>query len=127
MFGREYSEDLVAQHDPLGLLDLLASVVRLTADSIWRAYRDFIFPRYRVDEVIVSGGGVHNRTLMARLCELFAPIPVRTLEDLGLSSDAKEAVAFAILANETIAGNPGNVPSATGALRPVVLGKIVPP
>jgi anhydro-N-acetylmuramic acid kinase len=52
---------------------------------------------------------------------------VRTLEDLGLSSDAKEAIAFAILANETIAGNPSNVPSATGALRPVVLGKIVPP
>lgn len=127
MFGREFSQELVQAHDPLGLLDLLASVVRLTADSIHRAYRDFIFPRYKVDEVIISGGGVHNRTLMARLRELFAPVPVRALEDLGLSSDAKEAVAFAILANETIAGNAGNVPSATGALRQVVLGKIVPP
>jgi len=127
MFGRAFSQVLVEQYDPLALLDLLATVVRLTADSIFRAYRDFIFPRYRVDEVIVSGGGVHNRTLMGRLRALFHPIPVRTLEDLGLSSDAKEAVAFAILANETISGNPGNVPSATGALRPVVLGKIVPP
>jgi anhydro-N-acetylmuramic acid kinase len=127
MFGRAYSEDLVRSHDPLGLLDLLATAVRFTADSIWRAYCDFVFPRYKVDEVIVSGGGVHNKTLMARLRALFAPVPVLTLEDLGLSSDAKEAVAFAILANETIAGNAGNVPSATGALRPVVLGKIVPP
>lgn len=127
MFGREFSEELVRGHDPLGLLDLLATVVRLTADSIARAYRDFIFPRYKVDEVIVSGGGVHNRTLMERLRAELAPIPVRSLEDLGLSSDAKEAVAFAILANETIAGNPGNIPGATGALRPAVLGKIVPP
>ncbi len=127
MFGSEYSEKLVESYDPLALLDLLATVVCFTAESIVRAYRDFIFPRYRPGEIIVSGGGVHNRTLMARLRELFAPIPVRTLEDLGLSSDAKEAVAFAILANETIAGNAGNVPSATGALRPVVLGKIVPP
>jgi len=128
MFGRQFSAELIQGYDPLVLLDLLATVVRLTADSIaYRAYRDFVFPRYPVDEVIVSGGGVHNRTLMARLRELFGATPVRTLEDIGLSSDAKEAVAFAILANETIAGNPGNVPSATGALRPVVLGKIVPP
>ena len=129
LFGRAYGEELVKAHDPLGMLDLLATVVALTADSIWHAYRDFILPRYKVDELIVSGGGVHNATLMARLRDVFAParIPVRALEDLGLNSDAKEAIAFAILANETIAGNPGNVPSATGALRPAVLGKIVPP
>ena len=127
MFGREFSQSLVEQYDPMRLLDLLATTVRFTADSIARAYRDFIFPRFKVDEVIVSGGGVHNATLLGRLREQLAPVPVRTLEDLGLSSDAKEAVAFAILANETIAGNPSNVPGATGALRPVVLGKIVPP
>ncbi|HVY62397.1 MAG TPA: anhydro-N-acetylmuramic acid kinase [Planctomycetota bacterium] len=127
MFGREFSQKLVDEYDPMRLLDLLATVVRFTADSIARAYRDFIFPRFKVDEVIVSGGGVHNLTLLGRLREALAPVPVRTLEDLGLSSDAKEAVAFAILANETIAGHPSNVPSATGALRPVVLGKIVPP
>lgn len=127
MFGQAYSQALVDAYDPLRLLDLLATVVCFTADSIARAYRDFIFPRYKVDEVIVSGGGVHNATLLSRLRAALAPVPVRSLEDLGLSSDAKEAVAFAILANETIAGNPSNVPGATGALRPVVLGKIVPP
>ncbi len=90
------------------------------------AYERFVLPHHEVSEVIVSGGGVHNRTLMGRLAERLAPLPVRPLDELGLSSDAKEAVAFAILANETIAGNPGNVPRATGARRPVVLGKLVP-
>ncbi len=127
MFGRDFSRKLVEAYDPLRLLDLLATVVRFTAASIARAYKDFIFPRFEVDQVIVSGGGVHNETLLRSLRELVAPVPVVTLESLGLSSDAKEAVAFAILANETIAGNPANVPGATGALRPVVLGKIVPP
>lgn len=126
-FGQGFSQGLVDGYDPLRLLDLLATVVRFTADSIARAYRDFILPRFPLDEVIVSGGGVHNETLLARLRAQLAPVPVLALEDMGLSSDAKEAVAFAILANETIAGNPSNVPSATGALRPVVLGKIVPP
>lgn len=126
VFGRAFSQRLVDEYDSMRLLDLLATVVAFTAESIARAHRDFIEPRYAVDEVIASGGGVRNLTLLAELRERLAPVPVRTLEEFGLSSDAKEAVAFAILANETIAGNAGNVPSATGALRPAILGKIVP-
>ncbi|GIW70873.1 MAG: anhydro-N-acetylmuramic acid kinase [Planctomycetota bacterium] len=125
-FGAALGRRLLERYEPLRLLDLLATVVRFTADSIADAYARFVLPKRRVDEVIVSGGGAHNRTLLARLAERLAPVPVRTLEDLGLSSDAKEAVAFAILANETLAGNPGNVPQATGARHPVVLGKLVP-
>ena len=64
---------------------------------------------------------------MKFLREGFHPIPVKSVEDFGLMSDAKEAIAFAILANETIHGNPGNVPSATGADHPAVLGKITTP
>ena len=64
---------------------------------------------------------------MKLLREKFHPISVRSVEDFGLVSDAKEAIAFAILANETIHGNPGNVPGATGADRPVVLGKVTIP
>jgi anhydro-N-acetylmuramic acid kinase len=64
---------------------------------------------------------------MGLLRKRFHPIPVMSVEDFGLSSDAKEAIAFAVLANETIHGNPGNVPGATGADGPVVLGKIVVP
>ena len=83
-------------------------------------------PRGAIAEVIASGGGCHNRTLMALLAERFAPVPVRTSDEWGLPADAKEAVAFAILAHETLAGRPGNLPSATGARRPAILGKIVP-
>jgi anhydro-N-acetylmuramic acid kinase len=57
---------------------------------------------------------------------LFAPIPVRLSDEFGIPADAKEAIGFAILANETISGNPSNVPAATGASHPVILGKIVP-
>ena len=107
--------------------DLLATLTRFTALAIRRSYAAFVEPRVRVDEVLVSGGGVHNDTLMAHLGELFAPIPVRSTAALGVDPDAKEAIAFAILAHETLFGLPGNVPAATGAAGPRVLGKIVPP
>ena len=63
---------------------------------------------------------------MRLLAEAFAPVPVRLSDDFGIPVDAKEALAFAILANETMAGRPGNLPSATGARRRAVLGKVVP-
>jgi anhydro-N-acetylmuramic acid kinase len=125
-FGQELARHLIGRYDERRLIDLLATVVRFTADSICDAYERFVLPRFDVAEVVVSGGGVHNETLLGRMRERLAPLAVKPLEDLGLSSDAKEAVAFAILANETIAGNPGNVPAATGARRPVILGKLVP-
>ena len=79
-----------------------------------------------MDEVIVSGGGAHNATLMAMLTERLAPAKVTTSAEYGLDVEAKEAVAFAILAAETYRGRCANVPTATGARRGVVLGKIVP-
>ncbi len=106
--------------------DLAATMTRFVAESIQRAYVRWVFPRTTVDELLVSGGGVHNATLMAHLAALFAPLPVRSTADVGLDPDAKEAVAFAILANETLFGLPGNIPGVTGARGPRVLGKIVP-
>ena len=79
------------------------------------------------DEVIIGGGGAKNPVLMQMLAELLAPIPVLTHDDLGMNSDSKEAVAFAVLANETLMGNPSNLPSVTGASRPAVLGKVTLP
>ena len=76
------------------------------------------------DEVFVSGGGALNPTLMRHLAELLAPIPVRSLAALGVDPEAKEAIAFAVLANQTLFGAPGNVPSVTGAAGPRVLGKL---
>jgi anhydro-N-acetylmuramic acid kinase len=103
--------------------DLLASLTRFTAESVAAGIRRWV-PE-RIDELLASGGGVRNRTLMAALGAALAPIPVRSLAEVGVDPDAKEAVAFAVLANETLFGRPGNVPGATGAAGPRVLGKLV--
>jgi anhydro-N-acetylmuramic acid kinase len=103
--------------------DLLASLTRFVADSVALGFRRWV--REPVAEFLVSGGGARNRTLMAALGAALAPIPVRSLQTVGLDPDAKEAVAFAVLANETLFGRPGNLPGATGAAGPRVLGKLV--
>ena len=81
---------------------------------------------YWIDEILVSGGGVFNHTLMRALVERFDPIPVRNLGEVSeISPESKEAVAFAILANEAIHGHAAGLPAVTGASRPVVLGKLI--
>ncbi|MDB5297410.1 MAG: anhydro-N-acetylmuramic acid kinase, partial [Phycisphaerales bacterium] len=77
-------------------------------------------------ELVVSGGGAKNATLMALLRQATGGLPVRTTDELGVPGDAKEAIAFALLAAATLDGLPGNVPSATGASRAVVLGSVTP-
>jgi anhydro-N-acetylmuramic acid kinase len=104
--------------------DLVATAARWTAASVFDQYKRFIAKRMKAEEIIVSGGGVHNRAVMSALDEYFKPAPLKRTESHGFSADAKEAICFAVLANETISEHPSNVPSATGAKRPVVLGKI---
>jgi anhydro-N-acetylmuramic acid kinase len=123
-FGRAFVGPLLDRYQDC-LDDLLATLTLFTAQAIATSYGTFVAPRAPVDEVYLSGGGVHNRTLLSHLARLLAPVPVRSLADLGFDPDAKEAVAFAVLANETLFGHPGNVPAATGAAGPRVLGKIV--
>jgi len=106
--------------------DVVATATLLTVESVARAYRAFLLPRGPLDDVIIGGGGSHNPVLRRWLARSLRPAQVRTTDEWGIASPAKEAVAFAILANEAVAGNPGNVPSATGAAHPVVLGKLVP-
>jgi anhydro-N-acetylmuramic acid kinase len=102
--------------------DLLATLTRFTAETIARAYREHLpSPPH---EIYLCGGGAANPTLRAHLEELCAPVPVRDTEALGIPAKAKEAVAFAVLANETLFGHAGNVPRATGARGGRVLGKI---
>ena len=127
LFGRSFVYPLLDRfraqgQGDAGLDDLLATLTRFTAEAIANSYRQHlpVFPH----EVYVCGGGAHNRTLLAHLREVCAPARVADTGALGLDPDAKEAVAFAVLANETLFGHPGNVPRATGADGPRVLGKI---
>ena len=122
-WGVRYVERLAASGAQESLVSTLTEFV---ARSIHDAYARFVFPRYALSGVYLSGGGQHNPVLRRRLEELFAPLPVTDSSSLGLPVDAKEAVAFAILANETICGQPSNVPGATGARGRRVLGVIVP-
>jgi len=126
-FGMQFARKLTKRARALHLKNknLLTTVTSFTADSIYYAYENFVLPQHQLDEIIISGGGSYNPTLVNFLRERFEPIPLFRTEDFGISDKAKEAVTFAILANETISGNPANVPSATGAKRGVILGKII--
>jgi anhydro-N-acetylmuramic acid kinase len=120
-FGRDFVYPLLTRyhnrHD-----DLLATLTRFSAEAIARSYREML--PAMPDEVFVSGGGALNPTLMRHLSELLAPVPVATSSKLGVDPEAKEAIAFAVLANQTLFGAPGNIPAVTGATGPRVLGKI---
>jgi anhydro-N-acetylmuramic acid kinase len=111
--------------------DLLRTANELTARSIAEALRRFVFPRLPLhagrDLLVVSGGGAHNRLLLARLAEFLPQLDARLSDEYGLPADAKEAMAFAVLADRTMHGLPGNLPAVTGAQRPVVLGKVSQP
>ncbi len=106
--------------------DVIATATTLTVRSIGDAVRRFVLPRGSFSEVIVSGGGTKNPTLMAWLADELrdSGLRLRSSDEFGIPSEAKEAVAFAVLAFETWNRRPSNVPSATGARRSAVLGKI---
>ncbi|MDC0715123.1 anhydro-N-acetylmuramic acid kinase [Stigmatella sp. ncwal1] len=107
--------------------DLMATALAFTVESMARAYETYVLPRFRtLEAVYVSGGGTRNPHLMRRLTERLAPLSVRPLDTLGFPEGAKEAACFALLAAEYLSGTPANVPSATGARRQVVLGKLTP-
>ena len=140
-FGREFVAEFLRACGRANRQDVVTTATALTARSIAEAVRRFVIPNptsrkrgekwgiptnssYR--EIILSGGGVRNATLMAMLAELLAPMGIvtRFSDEFGLPSAAKEAVAFAVLAYQTWHRRPSNVPSATGAKRAAVLGKI---
>jgi len=114
-------------------VDVIATATALTSESILDAYRRFVWPHQgqkspmaRGVEYVVAGGGAKNKTLMTMLRRGLEPlgVKVREIDELGIPAQAKEAVAFALMAWLTWNELPGNVPSATGASRPVILGKV---
>ena len=106
--------------------DLVRTAVQFTVESIVQGLKRFVLPRCEIHEVIVSGGGTRNPVMMDLLDQALENITFKRLDGLGIASDAKEAIAFAILAYHTVNGRPGNVPSVTGADKQVVLGSITP-
>ncbi|MCU5567940.1 anhydro-N-acetylmuramic acid kinase AnmK [Bacillus paranthracis] len=128
-FGEEFVSQLLKRYEKYSKENILTTVTMFTASSIVYHYKEFILPYYEIAEVILGGGGSYNDTLVEMIryglkdekCTIFIQ------EDIGYSSEAKEAIAFAILANETYHRNPSNVPSATGPKKSVVLGNVTYP
>ena len=130
-FGREFVREFLQLCRRADDNDIVATATAFTAQSIGIAVRRFVLPLLddqtgRFREFVASGGGTKNATLMGMIREELAPLKmrVRTTDDFGLPSEAKEATAFALLAYQTWRRLPSNVPSATGAERPAILGKV---
>lgn len=133
-FGREFVREFLRLCRRADENDIVATATALTARSVGLAVRKFVLPLLESDdakpgrfrEFVVSGGGTRNSTLMRMIREDLAPLKlrVRTSDDLGLPSESKEAAAFALLAYQTWRHLPSNVPSATGAEQPAILGKV---
>ncbi len=129
-FGREYAADFLINclRQSAMPADALATATALTAETIAQSYERFVLPAMKnlAVDYIVSGGGARNSTLMAMLAERLQPLrcELAASADFGLPVEAKEAAAFALLAWQTWHHQPGNVPSATGAARPAILGQV---
>ena len=128
-FGPQLLDRIVADARSMKVVDhdLVATVTALTARSIADACRQFIFPRGRVDQLIITGGGAKNSTLMRMIATELADVEVITAASVGVDGDALEAVAFAILGYQMLRGRQGNIPSVTGARAPAILGKLTLP
>lgn len=124
-FGEGYLSRFLRRTEGMLLPDRLRTAVAVTAGAVARGLA--LTGEPLPDGVYVSGGGARNATLMGAIEAALLGCPVAATEALGVPIAAKEAMAFAFLALETLAGRPGNVPAATGARRPVVLGSITPP
>jgi anhydro-N-acetylmuramic acid kinase len=132
-FGPAFAQHLLTLCKGAPKQDVIATATALTAATILDAYRRSCWPHLgqhaplaRATELIAAGGGTKNLTLMRKLTEGLAPLGVKvsTTASAGLPVEAKEAAAFALLGWLTWQGLPGNIPSATGAARPIILGKV---
>ncbi|MEO8125853.1 MAG: anhydro-N-acetylmuramic acid kinase [Bryobacteraceae bacterium] len=119
-YGREFVQEL--RETGLPLIDLIATATAFTPAAVVAGIQRFVpFP---VQEIVVSGGGAHNVQMMSYLQGFLPKLKLRYSSEFGIDVDAKEAIAFAVLAYETWHRRPSNLPAATGARRPVILGKV---
>lgn len=123
VFGKSFSIALYEKGKTLGLKDedIVSTATALTATAIAQSICQF-----NIDELVIGGGGAYNSYLVEMIANLLPKVKIKAHEDFGIPNQAKEALAFAILANEVVFNSPNNVPRATGANKRVVLGKIIP-
>lgn len=124
LFSPEYAERIL-ETAPENPFDIIATVTALTAKSIYNSYENFVFPKTKIDEIILGGGGAYNPVLVKKLKTYFgSKIKVLRHEDFGIPDMFKEALAFAFLAYATVNKIPNNLPSCTGAKHKAILGKV---
>lgn len=126
LFGKDFVFSFKRKADDLHLNpeDAIATATALTVESIAKSYEDYVIPHGKVEEVYVAGGGMRNKTMMSWLGKRLGGLPVRSFDELGIQSEAREAAYFAVLANEFIHGNYSNLPNATGAKARTILGSM---
>jgi len=123
-YGMEFQKKLLKKFNRVNKFDIIRTVTEFTAYSIWYNYQNFIKSECRIDELIVSGGGAENPLLMNCLTNYFKGVKVTRLKEGGITTRNKEAILFAVLANECVSGNPANMNRVTGSTKDVILGKI---
>ena len=123
LFNQVYAEKIL-KNAPKNKYDVIATITNLTAKTIFDSYVNFVFPRVKVKEIVLGGGGAYNSIIKRYLSEYFKDVVIKTHEDFGIPNKLKEAVAFALLGYCTVKGLPNNMPSCTGASKKVVMGKI---
>ncbi|NWF89468.1 MAG: anhydro-N-acetylmuramic acid kinase [Ignavibacteriaceae bacterium] len=127
-YGKDFLAKIVNKFIMLPNEDVIRTATMFTAYAVYRNYEKFIAKKTKIDELIISGGGARNPILVSDLKNYFGKsVEIKNIESLGISSDAKEAICFAVLANETISGNETNISRVTGAGCKTILGKICPP
>lgn len=127
-YGKEFLTPILKKYKKIPHEDMIATVTDFTSYGVYRNYEKFILSGTKIEELFVSGGGAKNKFLVSSLKKYFGgKVCVQNVKDLGMSSDSKEALCFAVLANETLSGNPSNIPKVTGASRKTILGKICMP
>jgi len=127
-YGFSFIDDLLKEFEKVKPEDWINTVSKFTAYAIYRNYEKFVKKNIMLDELIISGGGAKNSFIYKCLAEYFGEsVEVKIIDEIGISADAKESICFAVLANETVHGNPTNIPLTTGADKPTVLGKICLP
>jgi anhydro-N-acetylmuramic acid kinase len=123
-YGFQKTSSMIEKYQHVSKEDLIKTFTYFTAKTIALAYKLHVLPKLKIDEIIMCGGGVHNQHLMKLIQDELPNINIMKLDDLGFSSDSKEALAFLILGHHTLLQRPSNIKNATGAKKDAILGQI---